>query len=280
MTYRPVLGCAIAVLASGALGCSTHPLPQDISYARTVDVVRKVRCEAKDGLEVALKKAALESARSKREMEKIISTGTIGFEFKLIMAEDNKAAVSKLTFQRDSATPGDGFKLELVADASDGLGTESSRMRKNTRIFRVFDRLEKMQEARCGRVRETGPNLIHPITGSTGMAEVVRTYLELEVLTQLAPLSENETVIFSDKLDFTTTLEAGASANWEFSSKMGVLRLTNASLAGSALRKDFHSVTVALASDPGGAQKTAEGAPKSALTKEALVTGVHIPRCP
>jgi len=283
MKNRLIHCCVVAALAVGLLGCSAHPLPQDISYASTVDVVRRIRCEGREGLETALEKAASQGDKYKRHVERIIKVSTIGFEFKLIMAEDNRAAVNSLTFKRASSTPGDGFTLELIADLNKGPAGEVTR--KNTRIFRVVDRLEMLREARCGRVQETRPNLIHPITGSTGMAEVVRTYIELEALTDLGALRERpvagkkEIVAFSDKLDFTTTLEAGATTDWEFSTKVGTLRLTKASLAGSALRKDLHSVTAALARDDVDPDlpESAAGGPKSALTRQDQITRVHIP---
>jgi hypothetical protein len=112
--------------------------------------------------------------------------------------------------------------------------------------------LEDLRKARCGRVEESRANLIYPITGSTGMAEVVRTYVELEAFSDLtnnpAP-GKKEIVVFSDKLGFTTTFDASESVQLEFKTAVGSLRLTTASLSGSAYRQDMHTVTVALARD-------------------------------
>jgi hypothetical protein len=249
--------CAAAVLALLA-GCSAHPLPQDISYASTVDIVRRVRCEAQEGINAALEKATRQSALSKQHADQIVKVSLIGFEFRLEMAEDDRATVDKLLLQRASAKQGDGFTLELVAGLNDGHGksgptADDNRTRKNTRIFRIIDRLEKVKEAHCRRLEPPGPNLVYPVTGSTGMDEVVQTYIELEALTRLdlpGDRKPNERItVFSDKLDFTTTLVAGATTDWQFSTSVGTLRLTKASLSASALRKDLHSVTVALARD-------------------------------
>ncbi|HJZ45368.1 MAG TPA: hypothetical protein VJ233_16775, partial [Hyphomicrobiaceae bacterium] len=131
-----------------------------------------------------------------------------------------------------------------------GVPAPQRQSRKNTRTFRVIDKLGDLHKARCGRMEGIRPNLIYPITGSTGMAEVVRTYIELETIADLArQLKEKEVITFSDKLDFTTTFAAGAAVDFEFKSEVGTLRLTKASLAGSASRQDMHSVTVSLASD-------------------------------
>jgi hypothetical protein len=248
----------MAVLAFGVLGCSTHPLPQDVSGVSTVDIVKKIRCEAKDGLQAALAKAASQSAASKRHVEQIVSVSTIGFEFNFVMTEDNAAHLSTLSFERASATAGDGFKLIVVGDiAADPKAKDSPLSRTNTRTFRVVDKLDDLRKAHCGRVKGTLPNLIYPITGSTGMAEVVRTYIELETFTNLDTVTgttataprKNEIVTFSDKLDFTTTFDAGASLDLKFDTAVGSLRLTRATISGSAYRQDVHSVTVALARD-------------------------------
>jgi hypothetical protein len=239
--------CAAAAVAAGLTGCSVHPLPQDVSFANTVQIVKRVRCEAKEGLEEALKKAALQGPVRKKHVEKIIAGTAIGFEFKFEMGETNKAESGTLTFTRDGANGGEKFELTLNADLNDGHGADNST-RMNTRIFRVVDELKDLKDAPCGR-REatTGPNLVYPITGSTGMAEVVRTYIELEAMTDLA--SQGEMVTFSDELDFTTTLETGAAIDVSLRTPVGSLRLSRATVTGSLVRKDTHSVWVVLARD-------------------------------
>ena len=46
---RPAL--AVLALSSLLIGCSTHPIPDDISRKSTYDVVDKIRCEAKAAVE-------------------------------------------------------------------------------------------------------------------------------------------------------------------------------------------------------------------------------------
>lgn len=247
------IGCGLGVvLASGLAGCAVHPLPQDVSYASTVQIVSRIRCEAKGGLEEALAKAAALGSASRRHAEKIVESTSIGFEFTFRMAENNRAAGGKLELERELAKAGESFKLELDADVNashDG----TTNTRSNTRFFRIVDDLKELRDARCGRrTREATPNLLHPISGSTGMAEVVRTYLELEMLTDLQlgrKVNNNKMVTFTDRLDFTTTMAAGASADIELDTPAGSLRLTRASLTGTAFRKDAHSVQVVLARD-------------------------------
>jgi hypothetical protein len=256
---------ATAAATAGLAGCSVHPLPQDVApRASTVQIVSRIRCEAREGLEAALLRAQAQGGLAGKHVAKIVEGTTIGFEFKFVMAETNSAKGGELVFQRKDLEDV-GFKLVLLGDINGGHDDGDNSTRRNTRVFRVVDELGDLRDARCGASRRMGaaPNLVYPITGSTGMAEVVRTYIELEQLTDLAA-DEKEIVTFSDKLDFTTTLEVGAIPNLELDTAVGSLKLIKASIAGSSLRKDFHSVTVVLARQEAsrrrlGVRKSADG---------------------
>lgn len=148
------------------------------------------------------------------------------------------------------------FKTTLTVGAQPTLRLSAvvgadKNSRKNVRVFRAVDELKDLRDAPCGRrATAAGPNLVYPITGSTGMAEVVRTYIELEAMTDLAPNpNSGEMVTFSDDLEFTTTLEAGAALDLDLKTPVGSLRLSRATVTGYASRKDIHSVKVVLARD-------------------------------
>jgi hypothetical protein len=240
-------------MGAGLLACSTHPLPQDVARVSVVDIVRRIRCEAKEGLEAALRRAAAQGAKSRAHVERIRDLSKIGYEFRFEISEDNKAGASELIFERAASHPGDGFKLVLVADLN---GDNSENARKNTRIFSVIDDLKELHKARCGRAETTRRNPVYPITGSIGIAEVVQTYIELEAMTEVTTVNAKkgeEMIAFSDQLEFTTTFDAGANAELTFATVVGSWRLTKASLSGSAVRQDVHNVTVSLARD-GGAE--------------------------
>jgi len=222
-----------------------------VSFANTVQIVRRVRCEAKEGLEEVLKKAASDALK-KKHVDKIIAGTTIGFEFKFVMSENNKAQGGILTFTRAGANAGEKFELTVDADLN-GDHSEGKNSRQNERRFRVVDDLKDLQDAPCGRrATAAGPNPAYPITGSTGMAEVVRTYIELEAMTDFAvkaPNKRGEVVTFSDELEFTTTLDTGTFIDVNLSTPVRSLRLSKATVTGSLLRKDVHSVKVVLARD-------------------------------
>jgi hypothetical protein len=98
------------------------------------------------------------------------------------------------------------------------------------------------------------------------MGEVVKTYIRLEMLTDLAKQEKigipkdfddvdeetfaikGKSIAFSDALQFKTIFTVGANPRLTLRTVAGDLRLTDASLIGSAQREDIHTVIVALAS--------------------------------
>ncbi len=48
---RPALGLSLLIYAPLLIGCSIHPLPDDVSRKTTYDIVEKIRCEAKAAVE-------------------------------------------------------------------------------------------------------------------------------------------------------------------------------------------------------------------------------------
>ncbi len=145
------------------------------------------------------------------------------------------------------------FTLDLDA------GVEKSRT--NTRRFRIVEQLKDVYEADCSKAA-TWENWVYPITGATGMGEVVRTYVKLEKLSDVKtsgdPAFADVTktfpgvtnIVFADVLNFTTTLTGGAKGTLVLNAVAGRLKVTNAVLGGTAMRRDAHNVIVALASDP------------------------------
>jgi hypothetical protein len=245
-----------AALAFAATGCSMHPLPEDVSRASTYDIVARVRCEVYEALQEFKK---LEGDQ-RRHAENIIRHSAVGFDFIFDITEgnnikepDGKPGLS-VSYRRPSFKDNEkGFFLDATAKAE--------RERKNTRRFRVVDDLAALGDERIDcRNAETNPNRAYPVTGATGMGEVVRTYIKLEMLSDLRntpfegdgqrpdPVKGNA-VTFSDVLKFTTKLSAGVNPKITLTTVAGDLRLSGASFFGSASRDDIHTVIVALASD-------------------------------
>jgi uncharacterized LabA/DUF88 family protein len=250
--FGPVSLSAVAGLALSLAGCAVHPLPQDVvpvTYGSTVRIVSRIRCEAREGLELAVTKAIADNPSRRKQLEKIVNSTTIGFEFKFTMAETSSIGADRLEFERESAKSGENFKLALVGGLDSGIKTDRD-MRRNERLFRIVDDLKEIAQARCRP--PASPNPLYPISGRTGMADVVRTYIDLELLTDLGSGEKGaKQVTFTDDISFTTTFDAGASVDLEVKSAIGTLRLTKVEAGALARRRDAHTVKVVLARDKG-----------------------------
>jgi len=263
---RPV----VAVLATLLAGCSMHPLPEDVSRASTYDIVERIRCEVKE---------ALDAFKDDRHANRIIGLTAIGYDFSFDMGEGNhirdvgdRTPGAALKFQRPSvADKTKAFSLDVTARAE--------KFRRNVRRFRIIEELKDVKEhpLDCSNATKRR-NPVYPITGATGLGEIVSTYVRLEILTdfrnpwlkkpqpgQPPPIGtgvpdlpkpqvfafENKNVVFSDVIKFTTRLTAGVKPTLTLSSIPGDLRMTSASIFGSAERTDLHTLIVAIATDPG-----------------------------
>lgn len=251
---------AAGLAALGLAGCSMHPLSEDISPASTFDIVERIRCEVLDGL------------KNLREdpdtVAKIINATAIGYDFDFRIEEKNGERAGTIEYKR-AAFKGDnkGFFLEL--------GGQAERERKSIRAFRIVDnlgQLAKERGERCARTITTA-NGLYPITGATGMGEVVRTYVKLEILSDLAVSDAKGQIfakgeVFSDELKFTSKLTAGAAPKIELVTVAGQFRLTNASLSAGVNRDDVHSITVALSRGPGDVDMVKTLARKLGVTEK------------
>src|SRR5262245_25073707 len=258
---------SVAALAVVWTACSMHPLPGDVSGANTYDIVEKIRCEAKAGL------------TGIPDGHRFLEETAIGYDFKFDITEENNAEDGQLNLERQGFRTKSKLTLDFNASAT--------RKRENTRQFRIVESLAKLKKANCpdGPMR---PNWVYPIAGGIGIDELVITYIRLERLTRLAkrdpdlpnifspppppppppppvhkapskapPPPMKIPVVFSDKLTFTTELRSGLKPTLELAPIKGAFRLTMATMSTEAIRKDVHTVTVALARDGSGQEPPA-----------------------
>ena len=243
--HMRAVGCCIAaVLAGGLAACSTHPLPEDVSRSSTVDIVKSIRCEARAGLDSVV--AALRPDERPKALP-IIQATMIGYYFDFDIDETNGAGGASPADPLVQLTRPDKFtNLSLTASAN--------AARSNKRTFTIIEPLTDLAKDANREIcqdRVKGANWTYPVAGKIGLDEVVRTYLKLELLTELqvsnkAPGGFPTHVVFSDELVFLTKFDAGASAEIVLDAVVGRLRVTNASVGVGASREDRHSVTVAL----------------------------------
>jgi hypothetical protein len=63
---------AASVVAATLVGCSIHPIPDDVSRYDTADIVRNVRCEAKEAVRERIQQALYERGIYDADPEKVL----------------------------------------------------------------------------------------------------------------------------------------------------------------------------------------------------------------
>jgi hypothetical protein len=279
MMYRLRFGCCAAALAFAVSGCSMHPLPENsplnFPRASTFDIVQKVRCEAQAGLD------RFRNSRHPDHVRQIIQATSIGYDFQFVMTETDNALDGAVNFVGLPSRKASNRKLTV------GLTGEARKSRKNTRTFRIVEDLADVAKADCS-VQALRANLAYPIAGSLHVDDVVYTYVRLELMTNLDPNDPDlpkddpipndprkRTGVFSEHLEFRTSLQAGAKPTVTLSAVAGSFRLTTASVDGKVERNDTHDVIIAFAQDPAfhkaEIQRAMEG--RARLLRKANIPG-------
>jgi hypothetical protein len=254
---RALRYCCLVTLAFPLAGCSVHPLPENFPLnfprASTFDIVQKVRCEAKAGLE------RFKNSRRPEHIKLIIDSTSIGYDFKLVMTENNDATGGQLSFARLPSNPASDGSLNI------DLTGQARKQRMNTRTFRLVEDLADVAKADCS-AEALRANLVYPIAGRLHVDDVVYTYVRLERMTDFDDDSveqgdiaeptpdpanpRNRSGVFSEQLAFRTSLKLGATPTLTVSAVAGSFRLTKASVNAQIKRVDAHDVIIALAQDP------------------------------
>jgi hypothetical protein len=270
-------------------GCSIHPLPDDVTGVTTFNIVKQIRCEARQAVfdfavdwligpkdpDPDARQIGLEFREGLRpissfnytlfrgDVRKLVqlffNTG-VAYNFQLDMTETNNIdpTVDILTFsgKNQFSSPVNG-----VAD----------RIRENTRTFTVTDTFsfllrdipDQPGNNYCdGHI--VGPNYIYPAVGKIGMDRMIRDFVNLTLfggLTSPAANASNPTTAnpkgpptMVDQLKFTTTVSLGATPKVTFAP---IRTFMDASVALTATRQDIHTVTVGLAIDTGSVGQVA-----------------------
>lgn len=278
--FRALRGILIALPIS-LTGCAIHPLPDDVTGVSTYNIVRQIRCEARQAVfDYAINwltgpnnpdLAAKEIGREFREglrpvhtfsyklfngdvrrLVQVFSTTGIAYNFQLQMLETNNIdpTTNILTFN------GKNQFTSPVTGAAD-------RMRQNLRTFTVTDTFnflinnipddpEHNNDYCTGYI--AGPNYIYPVAGKIGIDRMIGDFVNLTLFGGLAapPTSaSNPTTAASkgpptmvDQLQFTTTVSLGATPKVTFAP---IRNFMDASIGLKAARQDTHTVTIGLA---------------------------------
>jgi hypothetical protein len=262
----------------GSAGCSIHPLPEDVTGVTTYEIVRRIRCEAREavihiaitwltgepdmdpvsraiGLQFADRSRPIETLSpklfpaTKRSsgrpsvraiMELFWATG-VAYNFELDMEEKND-----FNANTDFLKPlykGGVFTL--------GLRAQADRRRENTRIFTItdtFGQLIALPSDECAN-RIVGENYIYPVTGKVGIEPVIVQFIKLTLFANLAGPKEKPAgpPTMVDQLEFETTISGSITPSVVFAPVGTVFQVADASLTTAATRRDLHKVTIGLA---------------------------------
>ena len=214
------------IMLAGLLGCSIHPLQEDVTRKSTFDIVKTLLCEARRGM--------IDANLTTDE----INATLIGLDFDFNITENNKATEAKLEFLHPFLN-GNRFSLDLSGGVD--------KKRESRRHFRVVEPLAGLLDARFGSCDQAldRSSFVYPISGKVGLDEVVRTYFGLQRLTTVGTRGGRN--VFSDEIIYTTTLVSGIRPTLELNAVAGRFKLTKASINGSADRTDEHKVAIVIA---------------------------------
>jgi hypothetical protein len=237
-------------------GCSTHPLPEDVTPLNTYQIVQKIRCEVRDSLRSfvigALKRSdpivAADLKSGKRSFDSDFSKqltqdgsatlqryekSALAYEFVFDMTENNTAGGNIGVASILSRGP-------LTFTASAG-AAKTRRNKRNFRIVDSFGRLVRTLPDRICENIEKGENAAYPITGTIGMSEVIKTFLDLN---QSGNLSGAQIPTLAETLEFTTRLDVAAGGGVKLEALGRKTRVSDAALSASAFREDKHNLTI------------------------------------
>jgi hypothetical protein len=248
---------ALALAACVLAGCAIHPLPDDVTGVSTANIVRKIRCEARDAVvrkalaylqsegyqfdesqlrHLDPKRALKEPAAS--TLDYFGQTGIV-LSFSLQMTEQNSVGL-----QADIVKPVTRGTFTLTPSVGDSLS------RDNVRAFTVSDNFHdlvtKMDETYCN-FAQAGPNFQYPIVGRIGVDEMVDTFVDLTLFNGLGGAATGKgPPAMADTLTFVTQVSGGLSPKVAFTPVSNNFQFLDASLTASVMRTDHHQVIVGL----------------------------------
>jgi hypothetical protein len=278
--FRALCAVPIALLVM-MTGCAIHPLPEDVTGVSTYNIVRQIRCEARQAVfEYAINwltgpknldpqareignqfreglrpvhqlSYKLFTGEVRRYVQLFAATG-IAYNFQLQALETNNVdpTTNLLTFS------GRNTFSSPVNGAAD-------RTRQNLRTFTVTDTFEFLinnipddpannNDYCSGYIK--GENYIYPVAGKVGIDRMISDFVNLTLFGGLgppptSPSNPNSAVskgppTMVDQLQFVTTVSLGATPKVTFAP---VRTFVDASVLLKAARTDTHTVTIGLA---------------------------------
>jgi hypothetical protein len=256
-------------------GCAIHPVPEQVTGIDTLDIVKQIRCEARDSLRTLV-------------IEWLSRQGTLANDPLLLRLaaqyQANPAAINTFHYnlfkgpqyvQIQTAVKlfydaGIAYNFDLTGTEINnidpqsafirnffdhkftlGLTGASDRTRSNERQFTVTDTFGKLltnvPEDYCD-YKIVIANYIYPIAGRIGIDNTIKTFINLTVFGSLSPKdAASKPPTMSDSLTFTTTFTLGVNPMVVFMPATSAFQLLSATLTTDFERTDRHQVVIGLA---------------------------------
>jgi hypothetical protein len=262
---------AVAISLSAA-GCAIHPLPNDVTGVSTHEIVKRIRCEARDAVRDILiehlrNPTDLANAEMSRRLADAIVNKTLplykvdykifkGRAQELVAAFQNTAIAYTFTFDMTELNNFDPT-INLIRPFNNGTGTAAiganfDRSRQNIRTFTISDTFvdlfRNLRDNYCNESPPPGRDYIYPVTGNIGLKEMIQTFVDLSISDNLSAKDGPPTL--GDTLRFATTISGSVAPKVVLTPIGTSLQLADASFLAIASRADVHSVVVSLAYKP------------------------------
>lgn len=257
-------------------GCAIHPLPENVTGVPTYLIVRQIRCETRQVIiESTLGWLASDKRvdAASRDIGAEFSNGRPMSQFGPGLFKGPVASIIQLFFDTGVVS---FFELEMTevnnvgaqlgllkpftnSKLAVGLNGSVNRQRVNDRTFTIsdtFSGLVRLPESYCVGVDEGKPynyvvaeNHAYPVAGRIGVQPLVHDFINLTLFANLAGKKDNPAgpPTLVDALEFQTEISGTAAPTVTFSPLGTGLSVTDASITGTATRRDLHKITMGLA---------------------------------
>jgi hypothetical protein len=252
-------------------GCAVHPLPEDVTGLSTPAIVNHIRCEARDSITAAVgsylsiqkdeaSKGYGLDLLDKRIIFSQVDLGKLNSNARYNIQKYLPAAIAyDFTFDI-TETNEIGSQVEFLNTFTRGIfglgiNVDNNRQRETIRNFRITDTFGDLLgpvEAKYCDDEVAGVNWSYPVAGTIGLAEVVRTFVDLNEFQHLssAASAKDNVPVLADTFNFSTTLTGSTTPKVVLSPLKSGFQLLDASITATGSRKDIHKVIVALSLPP------------------------------